>query len=356
MERQGLINAANDRVARIDLINAMRSRISAAPQSTQLNAFGQTQAIIYEISYRSGNREQAAAVTNALAALFVEVSVARRNTQAQRTTVFLRGAMERTEKELREQSRQVTEFRRAHRGELPNEQETSIHRLEMLSTERDSLSTQITAKEDRLLSISSQGGEASETQVLLNELRRQLARETAIHTEEHPNVIALRERIARVGEAKTPAVSEHVLDVERREITRLREQRARVEAELAAMNQRLDHIPMIAEQLAALEQKESVLRDDYTAALRKVEQSELAESLESAQQGGQVSVLDRAVPPSSPMLPRSMVLMAGLAATVGLALGMAVVLEFVDPVVVDAQHVQRLSDRPVLGSVPYVAN
>jgi uncharacterized protein involved in exopolysaccharide biosynthesis len=272
--------------------------------------------------------------------------------------VFLRSALESTEKELREQSSRVTEFRQSHRGELPDEQETSLRRLELLSTQRDSLSTQITAKEDRLLSISSQGSEASESAALLGDLRRQLAREIAIHTDEHPNVIALRDRIARLKEANRndplPPATSRIVDDERREVKRLREQRDRIDAELAELNQRVDRIPRVAEELAALQQKETVLRDDYTAALRKVEQAELAESLEVAQQGGQVSILDNAAQPSSPKTPRSLVLLAGLAATIGLALGVAVLLELIDPVVVSARQIEDLSNRPVLGAVPFV--
>jgi uncharacterized protein involved in exopolysaccharide biosynthesis len=355
IDKLGLFPAVSARVPRIDLVGAMRSKISASSESTESGGYGQPQSIVYQISYQSENREEAAAVTNELAALFVEVGFARRNNQAQRATSFLRDALERSEKELREQSRLVSEFRRAHRGELPDEQATSFQRLEILSSRRDSLSEQIGKKEDRILSITSQGGEASETQIQLNELRRELARQNAIHTDEHPNVMALRDRIARLGEAKTPAVSDAVLNEERREIARLREQRSRVEAELASLDQRVDRIPLVAEELTALEQKETVLREDYTNAMRKVEQAELAGNLESARQGAQVSILDPASPPSSPKLPRSTVLLVGLGISLGLAVGIAVLLELVDPIVVHARQIQKLSDRPVLGTVPHVA-
>lgn len=344
-----------DRVPRIDLVGAMRARTSASPQATHAGGYGQPQSIVYQISYTSGNPHEAAAVTNALAALFVDVSVKRRNSQAQRATVFLRTAAERAEKELREQSRLVSEFRRLHRGELPDEQATSFHRLEILSQRRDSLSEQIGKKEDRILALTEQGGEASETQIQLNELRRELARQIAIHTEEHPNVMALRDRITRLGEAKTPGVSDAVLDDERRQIARLRDQLGQVEADIASLDQRVDRIPLVAEQLSALTQKEKVLSEDYTAAMRKLEQAELAENAESAQQGGQVSILDPAVPPSSPQLARSMVVMLGLALSLGLAVGIALLLEFVDPVVIRASQIEKLSGRPVLGTVPHVA-
>jgi polysaccharide biosynthesis transport protein len=356
IDRLNLFPATSGQAARIDLVNQMRSRIAAAPQvrGDERNP----QSIVYEISYEAPEAQEAATVTNALAAMFVEASVDRRNTQARRTTEFLRSAMERTEKDLREQSAMVTEFRQSHRGELPDEQETGLRRLELLSAQRESLAQQINAKEDRLISISSHGSENSEGEVLVADLRRQLAREIAIHTDEHPNVIALRDRLARLEEANqksplSPATS-HMVEDERREIARLRQQRDRIDAELIELNQRVDRIPRIAEELAALQQKETVLREDYTAAMHKVEQAELAENLESARQGGQVSILDQAAIPSSPKRPRWIVALIGLGASVGLVLGVAVLLELVDPVVIGARQVEKLNGRPVLGTVPQV--
>jgi uncharacterized protein involved in exopolysaccharide biosynthesis len=355
IDRLNLFPNTAGHAARIDLVNQMRSHITAAPQ---VRPGERTQSIVYEISYESGEPREAATVSNALAALFVEASVERRNTQAKRTTVFLRDAMERTEKALREQSAKITEFSQAHRGELPNEQETSLRRLELLSAQRESLAQQINAKDDRLLSISSHGSENSEGQVLVADLRRQLAREIAIHTDEHPNVIALRDRLKRLEEANRknpfPPATTRLVEDERREIARLRDQRDSVDAELHELNQRVDRIPRIAEELAALQQKESVLRDDYTAALHKVEQSELAENLESARQGGQVSILDNAALPSAPKQPRWMIALAGVGGTLGLAVAVAALLELVDPVVIGVRQITKLSDRPVLGTVPYV--
>src|SRR5262249_30104625 len=196
-------------------------------------------------------------------------------------------------------------------------------------------------------------------EILLVDLRRQLAREIAIHTDEHPNVIALRERIDRLEESNRnnplPPSTSRMIEDERRESARLREQRDSIEVELAALNQRVDRIPKIAEELAALEQREKVLGEDYTTAIHKVEQAELAENLEAAQQGAQVSILDKAAVPTSPKRPRSLILVAGLGGSVALAIAVAVLLELIDPVVIGASQVAKLSDRPVLGTVPLVS-
>jgi len=97
-----------------------------------------------------------------------------------------------------------------------------------------------------------------------------------------------------------------------------------------------------------------VLRDDYTSAMRKVEQAELAENLESARQGAQVSILDNAAAPSSPKRPRWMIALGGVAGSIGFAVAVAALLELIDPVVIGASQVAKLSNKPILGTVPLV--
>jgi hypothetical protein len=172
--------------------------ITAAPQSRPGE---RAQSIVYEISYESararGGRPPSATRSPRCSSRRASSAATRRRgdhgVPAQRARAHREGAAGAVG--------EVTEFRQAHRGELPDEQETSLRRLELLSTQRESLRQQITAKEDRLISISTHGRRDSEGELLIADLRRQLAREIAIHTDEHPNVIALRERLARLEEA-----------------------------------------------------------------------------------------------------------------------------------------------------------
>ena len=110
----------------------------------------------------------------------------------------------------------------------------------------------------------------------------------------------------------------------------------------------------LVEELTALVQAEEVLRENYLDTFRKVEEAELAESLESAQQGGQVSVLDRAQPPSKPERSRPKLAALGLVATLALSAGVAVLLELIDPVVVSARQLEAIVDLPLLGSLPRI--
>jgi polysaccharide biosynthesis transport protein len=298
-------------------------------------------------------------VANALGAVFVNESIRHRTAQATAAAEFLRAELARDEAALREQSRLVSEFRRDHRGTLPDELPTTLRKIDMLNMQRTSLSQQISSKEDRIVSLAAGGSAATESETMVTELQRELARQSAVHTDEHPNVIALKDRIARMRQTGLSAAQQgpagRMVDLERRDIERMYGEIARIDAEIGELNLRVDGTPSVAEELAALEKKEQVLSEDYLISARKVEEATLAESLESAQQGGQVSVLDPAVTPSAPDKPRWMIAAGGFAASIGLALGLAFLLELIDPVLVGAKQIAKISDAPVLGSLPAVS-
>jgi uncharacterized protein involved in exopolysaccharide biosynthesis len=352
---------ARQELSRIELINRMRAHINLAPTRDSSRRFQAS--LLYGISFESGNPGKAAGVANALAGLFVEASIARRQSQAQRTTEFLKKALERDERELREQSRRVSEFRQAHRGELPSELETNLRQLEMLTTRRQSIVTEIAEKENQIVTMAPIASDQppSENELLLEELRRQLAREMAIHTEDHPNVAALRRQVAQLKEIVAEEEAQkhgpttevgRLIASTRREIVLLTSQLEEADAMAADLNARVERTPVIREELTALEQAETVLQENYLDTFRKVEEAELAESLESAQQGAQVSILDRAQPPSEPSRSRPKLAVLGLMATFALTAGVAVLFELLDPVIVSAHQLEGIAELPLLGSLP----
>lgn len=342
-------------------VTRIRSEVELSPQQLLPGRNrGGGNSMIVGIDFRSQDPEEAAAVANALASLFAEASVERRSSQAERTTSFLVRQLERDEEELRTQSQLVSEFRRQHRGELPSELDSNLRRLELVSKRRQTLLAQIAAAENRIATLEATA-EKSENERLLESLRQQLANEFAANTEAHPNVIALRERIARLKEivAEEEAVpgegASREIASERRSLELLRSQLADAERAIEELSARIDRTPAVGEQLAVIEQKEKVLRDQYLASLRKVEDSELAESLERAQQGSRISVLDPASVPTSPEQPSWLIALGGTVGAVALAVALAVLLELVDPVVVTADQLEKLARGRCLGALPRLA-
>ena len=357
LETHGLYPELRNRVPRETLVERMRGDITVEPEKSVSREGVQT-SIIYRLAFESGNPQQSADVANSLAGLLLDATLEQRTEQARSVTRFLKQALERDEQELRTQSQKLSEFRREHRGELPSELEPSMRKLEMLHDRRAGLTTEIARAENNLGS-GTGGAPLSENEALLRELRRKLASEVAANTDEHPNVIALRRRVADLdaivnaertdGDSSSPS-----LTAGRRELILMHEQVGSIDREMDELVARIDRIPVVGEELAALEQKEQVLRENYLSSLRKVEEAELAETLETAQHGAQIEILERARPPAQPKLSRLLLAVAGIVASLGLAVAVALLLELVDPVVLSYQQLEQVIDRPVLGSLPRI--
>lgn len=337
------------------LIAEVRESITVEPETALGGRGPGSNSLVIAIRYESNDPENAAEVANALADRFVTVHIKRREQQTRITSDFLRQELERAEKALHEQRTGVAEFKQRHRGELPSELGPALARLERLQQQRQSLATQISEAEGRLLLLSQEG--AAENR-LLAELRDRLAAERTVHTEEHPNVAALRAQLealeADVSAADSgppPQASAPVIIV-RREIESLRAQLAATDREMSELDTRVARTPAREEELAGLEQREEVLRESYVQSLRKVQDAELSESLEQAQQGFRVSRLERAMPPTQPKLPRWQLAAGAAAAVIAASLALAVLLEWFDRVVVEARDLEVITDMMNLGEVP----
>ena len=307
---------------------------------------------------------RAADVTNDLAHRLTLAGMRLRSEQARVTTEFLRRELESAEVALREQSKKVSEFEQQHRGELPSELESNLRRLERLQQQRNSLALQIAEGETRIATLSAQERVSDSPDTRLSEVRAALARELSVNKETHPNVISLRRQIELLekepgsgtgGAGATSAGRHGVTDAARRELAQLREQLADTDRELVELDRHVARIPAVEQELGALVQRETVLRENYLDFMRKVKDAELAQSLELAQQGGRVSILDPASPPTEPKRPRWQIALGGVAASIGLALALGLLLEWRDPLIMTDEALEALAGVPVLGSLPHIA-
>ncbi len=366
VEKYGLYEEARANVPLATVIASMREDIDIYPQKSMNPTRGGPSSQIFVIAFQYPDPQVAADVANELAGLFTEANIEMRNRQAQLTTDFLRREMKRSEQELRDHEHKITQFLQANRGGLPGELDANIAKLERLQNQRQNLATQIDAAESRLMLLNSQPDPKTTgptSRSLLADLRKRLEEQLVILTEEHPNVIALRRRIDRLeaevtNEESSPAgPSERALQVraEQLHLANLRDQQQEVEASIGGLDAQLEKAPMRQEEFSALEQRATVLRENYLQFLRKVQEAELAQSLESAQHGARVAVLDRAAPPTEQKHARWKLATAGAFASVLASVVLAVLLELLDAVVVTRDQLEALTDRPLLGSIPRVA-
>ena len=319
---------------------------------------------VVPVYFSDQQAKRAEEVTNDLAHRLTLAGIRLRSEQARVTTEFLRGELATAEVALREQSKKVSEFEGQHRGELPSELESNLRRLERLQQQRNSLALQIAEGETRVATLSTQERTADSPDTRLSEVRAALARELSVNKETHPNVLSLRRQIellqkepsTSAGGAGLASAGRHgVTEAARRELNQLHEQLADTDRELVELDRHVARIPAVGQELGALAQRETVLRDNYLDFMHKVQDAELALSLELAQQGGQVSILDPASPPTEPKRPHWQIALGGVAASIGLALALGLLLELRDPLIMTAEALKSLAGVPVLGSLPHIA-
>jgi uncharacterized protein involved in exopolysaccharide biosynthesis len=366
VEKYSLYPELRDAFSLETIIDQMRGEIEIYPEQSLSQARAGPSSQVFVIEFGHTDPVLAADVANELAGYFTAANIEMRNRQAQLTTDFLRRELNRSERELRDHEHRITAFMEQHKGGVPGELDANLARLERLQAQRQSLATQIDAGESRLVVLKAQAAspDAGPTpRTLLSDLKARLEEQLVILTDEHPNVIALRRRIERLEsdvaeeEARPAAPTERSLQIagEERLLQGLRAQESQLNAAIQELDETVEQAPVRQEEFAALEQRATVLRENYVGFLRKVQEAELAQNLESAQQGARISVLDRAAPPSKQRYARWKLMAAGGVASIGLAIALAVFLEFVDAVVVGRKQLEALTDKPLLGLIPRVA-
>ena len=343
-----------------DVAFTMRRDISVELEHG-LSTDGHDSSRLMTLEFTDTNPVVAAAITNDLANLFVSENIRLRGQQAKLTTEFLRRELQRSEEALAAQNREITEFKEKYLGELPDEQAASLQRLTLLQNQRQSLATQIAEGETRVAMITSSPTNQTSPVAKLAEAQSRLAAELSIHTEAHPDVIALRSEIATLekevaqGSGGSGASATALVGAAQHQVAQLRAQLANTEAEQRELEMRVARTPARQEALSKMEEKAKVLSDNYADFLHKVKEAELAETLESAQQGERFSVIESATPPTHPNRSALKLLLMGFVGSVGLAGLAGVLLELLDPVVLDAAQMELVTDAPILGSAPRIA-
>jgi succinoglycan biosynthesis transport protein ExoP len=344
-----------------DLAALLRADVDFRPQ---LGMEADPSARLFTLRVEAREPQLAAALANDLAATLVDRSIDRRTREAALAVKFLQGELERAERELREHSRKIREFNEQYRGELPGELTSNLARLERLQQQRQSLALQIAEANTQLAALLAPGTASTldvSPEASLQALRAQLREREGVLTGKHPEVQwlkrqieSLEQQVETTGASGQPTRAGLVAAAQQT-IEELRRQLARTEVELAELDERVARTPARQEELAGLEERGEALRENYRDFLRKVQEGELASSLESAQQGERFAILEEAIPPSQPARSRWIILAAGCLCSIAAALGMGLLLELADPVMISVRQVEGESDLQVLGSVSHIS-
>lgn len=345
------------------------------------------------IYFDSRDPVKAARTANRVAELFIDSNLRLRENQAQGTSTFLEGELEKTKHRLEVQEAKIADFKRRNMGNLPEQRDTNLRGVEQLQTKLEINMDALDKAETRRLLLQTQlaemrnqpsvpsraatlaGAPAINPPTRLDQLRAQLIELRARYTDRHPDVIRTRAEIAQLeaiekgrpaaappsreaAAAEAPPRVDPVLKADLAavdlEIRSLKGERERILADIARTQGRLENVPTVEQELLGLTRDYDNIKNSYDSLLDKRLNARLYENLEKSQQGERFTILERALPPTIPHSPSPpLTLGMGLIAGALAGLFLALLRERTDPTYVDAQSLQQaFPGLPLLATIP----
>ncbi|HYB95941.1 MAG TPA: GNVR domain-containing protein [Vicinamibacterales bacterium] len=350
---------------------------------------GRTKTVAFKLNYTGRDRDTVAEVTNSIASFYVQQNDQMRTQEAAQTTQFLKAQLDEAKKALDREEQQVQSYNTRNVGQLPQQFELNLAALDRLNTQlRINGERQLRAIEQRgrltddaLILESGSGGTAAEPDRSvdrLEKLKQDLKLLETQYTAKHPDVQRLRDEIARIERANAaepptkvagapavdPAEVYSRLGRSRRqsiqsldaEIAKLKEEETTLRASIADVERRLESIPARQQEFSMVSRDRQSAKDLYDSLLKRYEEAQIAESMETDRRGERFRIVEAAVAPEGPSAPnRAYLLVLGVLAAIALAAVAVVIAEQFDTTFHSLDELKAFTSVPVLATIPVIS-
>src|ERR1700732_4698451 len=333
----------------------------------------------FKIRYSTGSPELAQQVNSELASLFIEENLKSQQQLSESTTAFLANELSDARAKLEEQEAKVRAFKAQHLGDLPSQLETNVQILSGLQGQLQNTQRALDGAKQQKLYLESllqqyrsmQAGQTTPDSAAtppdtlgkqLQDLHRRLAEARSLYTDNYPDVVALKDEIAKTEKLKkqiedeiasnketdeqddskssegtqpgTPTTMMQIqsqLKANQLEIQNYQAREKTLEAQISLYQARLNLTPATEQQMAEISRGYEESKSNYNSLLQKQMQSQLATSLEKRQQGETFRLIDPASLPDKPSAPNHLLVsLGGLAAGLAIGFGLTALLEIIN--------------------------
>jgi len=387
-----------------DPVDQMRKDISITPvevpgRNGDLTAF--------RIYYMGPTPVLAQQVNSELTSAFLDQNMKSQQQLSQSTTSFFDNQLADARAKLEEQGAKVRAFKAQHVGELPDQLQSNVQILSGVQSQLEGTQRALDRAQQQKLYLESivqqyesvqtdlGNGDSAETPPALDKelknLRMQLAAERAQYTDNYPDVVALKDQIAKTEKLKkqiegeittnqksgktskdsdvsmagagfqngapTPMMQiQSQLKANQLEIQGLQKLERQLQGRVAEYQARLNMTPATEQALADISRGYNESQKNYDSLLAKQSQSQLATSLEQNQQGQQFRLLDPAQLPDKPASPNHILLsLGGLILGIAVGAGLTTLLELTDARVRSEEDLEGLVAARVLVGIPRIS-
>jgi len=342
--------------------------------------------IAFTLSYEGKNPIVVQKIVNVLASLYLEENLKKREAQATRTTEFLQQELNHLKDQIDEYGKKISEFKKAHFGELPEYTIINAQAIEQLSRDLDQTDMQIRSLRERRIylegqlatmesasSIVEEDGEflTSPTE-RLRSLQLQLINLRSNLSEKHPDVIKLTREIeeleAQIQKPETTSGSvpanenlgnpaymnlKTQFESARLDIANLVSEKKSIKKKISDYQKKIENTPLVEKEYESLNTDYANAKEKYNEIMGKLLESEVAKGMEATQRGERFTVIEPANMPETPAKPnRPKILLMGLFLSIALGGGLAFVQENFDHSIKTIHELDEISDIPVLSAIP----
>lgn len=355
-----------------------------------VDARGEMQSTVaFSLSYQGTVPKTVADVANTLASYYIDENMKARELQASGTADFLRVQLGQTKERLDQLERSVSEFKRRHLGELPQQMEANLATLERLQMQLRLNTDGQTRTQERRSFLSAQLNEAGSSSFAgpagptgtpespaarLARLQQTLGELRARYSDKYPDVVQTQAEIAsltrELAEAKAKGGSEAAPSVAvsgsvasplkgalteaDAELKILKAEEGRLRASVAAYQQRIEKIPEREQEFREIARDYETTRDVYQSLLKRHGDAQIAESMEQRQKSEQFRIIEAATVPTRPVTSPLKLLLILFVVSIELAVAVAILAEKLDASFHTVDQVRGRTPLPVLVSIPTI--
>jgi polysaccharide chain length determinant protein (PEP-CTERM system associated) len=375
-------------------VRAMRGSIKVEPTKDKL---------FITLSFSSEDPIIARDVTSRLSDLFIEETLKDRERGVEAAEDFLGLELKHAKAELEVKEKIISEFKQQHLGELPQQIDANLRKLDRLQEDMRSQGEQSQSLANRLVQIDKSIKDYEETGEVSNdspsggstkrskdprlgrikELERRLVELSSMYKDTYPDLVQVKEEIKKLKEMTSaqyrdllPESEEadeptgvkrpkrKVIDPYHAELLKQREEivleldavkrrQAHISGEIAQYERRVEHTPEREQKLKTLERDYENLQKNYQSLLDKKLSAGMQKSLAQGRKGAKFSIVDPAYTPVVPVVPNiPLIMAAGLVLGCALGFGGAVGLELMGRGFRSAEEIEVTLGLPVIASIP----
>lgn len=367
------------------LTQTLRANVEVDLLKAEAEGWGEKPTFAFNVTFSNYNADNTYNITNDLVKLFLDENERANKERVTETTEFFSKEAEKQKIALEKIEKEITAYKRSHTDSLPENKALKVVSLERLENDLRAVQREYSATQAELrsLDVSMESAKAgigmgvvatapSPGAVELENLRSELAKSSAIYSENHPTVRALQRRIEslekntayKVEPPKHVTAQSVMVAKVQAQIDTANARLKALEIEEANIRAKINQTEGLVMQSAQTEGALGALLRDYDNAKAayaeikiKLDNSKIAKNIELENKGERFVLTEAPIFPEKPIKPnRLLIIIAGFLGAIAASIGLAVLMEALDKRIRGVDMLASVMKIQPMATIPYITN